>query len=118
MPTRTFTVSPTEAKQSLLDWLRARLRLSREAAEELLKGRKVRLGGALCSNPAWRLRAGQRIEVEVSRNPSPAPSPKRRGGARARPRRDRAPTKGPGLAPPLLSGEGARGEGLPPRPAL
>lgn len=85
MATRTFTVSRTDAGQNVLDWLRARLRLSRAAALALLKGRKVRLAGSPCSNPAWRLRAGQRVEVEVAakRNPSPpAPAPKGEGEPR------------------------------------
>jgi 23S rRNA pseudouridine1911/1915/1917 synthase len=83
MLTRTFTVSRTDAGKNVLDWLCARLRVGRKEAEGLIRARKVRLSGAPCSNPAWRMRAGQRVEVEVGRNPSPpAPSPKRRGGAR------------------------------------
>jgi len=93
MPTRTFTVSRTEAGQNVLDWLRARLRLPRKAAEQLLRGRKVRLSGAPCSNPAWRMRAGQRVEVEVGTErksppspPAPLPPKRRERGARQRAR--------------------------------
>src|SRR5262245_41062629 len=88
MPTRTFTVSRTEAGQNVLDWLRARLRLSHRAVEQLLRGRKVRLSGTPCSNPAWRLRAGQRVEVEVGGRQPPAPPtplPPKRRERKARP---------------------------------
>jgi 23S rRNA pseudouridine1911/1915/1917 synthase len=66
MTTRTLTVSRTEAGRNIVDWLGARLSLSRAAALKLLQERKVRLAGAPCSNPAWRLRAGQRVEVQLA----------------------------------------------------
>jgi 23S rRNA pseudouridine1911/1915/1917 synthase len=66
MTTRNFTVSRSEAGTNIVDWLRGRLHLSRPAVLKLLQERKVRLAGAPCSNPAWRLRAGQRVEVQLA----------------------------------------------------
>jgi 23S rRNA pseudouridine1911/1915/1917 synthase len=65
MTTRTLTVSRTEAGRTVADWLRARLALSRAAVVKLLQERKVRVAGAPCSNPGWKLRAGQRVEVQL-----------------------------------------------------
>src|SRR4051812_8602314 len=65
MPPRILTVDDREAGWTVLDWLRARLRLPASAARRLLQGRKVRIAGQPCSNPAWRLRAGQRVEVQA-----------------------------------------------------
>src|SRR5262245_41968895 len=78
--TRTLTVGRTEAGRSIAEWLCARLRLSRPAVLRLLQDRKVRLAGAPCSNPAWKLRAGQRVEVRLS-SPSQPPAPVRQGTA-------------------------------------
>ena len=78
MAPRIHTISPQEAGKTILDWMCARLGLSRTEASRLLQQRKVRLGGNPCSNPAWRLRAGQRVEVpQADREPS-APRPKKR----------------------------------------
>ncbi len=66
MTTRSFTVSRSEAGANIVDWLRGRLHLSRPAVLKLLQERKVRLAGAPCSSPAWRLRAGQRVEVQLA----------------------------------------------------
>lgn len=88
MSARTYTVAPAEAGTSILDWLQARLHLSRGAAGGLLTGRKVRLNGAPCSNPGWRLRAGQRVEVVVApgrpqplRREAPRPLPSKQPAA-------------------------------------
>jgi 23S rRNA pseudouridine1911/1915/1917 synthase len=82
MPQRTFTVSRSEAGWTIQEWLRARLKTSRNAALRLLQERKVRLAGTLCTNPAWRLRAGQRIEIHTqgaaSNKRAGRPSPSRR----------------------------------------
>lgn len=64
MPTRTWTVTAKEAGQTVVDWLRAKLSLPAGEVQRLLRSRKVRVGGTPCSNPAWRLRAGQRVEVD------------------------------------------------------
>jgi 23S rRNA pseudouridine1911/1915/1917 synthase len=82
MTTRSLIVGRDDAGRSLADWLRARLGLSRDAVAALLRQRKVRLGGALCSNPAWRLRTGQRVEVRLAQEPAAPPSePDSRGPA-------------------------------------
>jgi 23S rRNA pseudouridine1911/1915/1917 synthase len=72
MTTRTLTVSRTEAGRAVADWLCARLSLPRAAVTKLLHERKVRVAGAPCSNPGWKLRAGQRVEVQL---PSSAAAP-------------------------------------------
>jgi 23S rRNA pseudouridine1911/1915/1917 synthase len=91
MATRTLTVSRSEAGWTVLDWLRSRLKLSRGAAGRLIQQRKVRLAGNFCTNPAWRLRAGQRVEVQLGSSPpakrrpvATARSPARRAGPRPR----------------------------------
>jgi 23S rRNA pseudouridine1911/1915/1917 synthase len=66
MATRILTVSRGEAGWTVQEWLRARLKLSPSAASGLLRSRKVRLAGTVCTNPAWRLRAGQRVEILAS----------------------------------------------------
>jgi 23S rRNA pseudouridine1911/1915/1917 synthase len=83
MTTRILTVSRDEAGWTILEWLRARLKLARSAARRLLQSRKVRLAGNLCTNPGWRLRAGQRVEI-LSGSPSPGsnkPQPRSRSVA-------------------------------------
>ena len=75
MVPRIHTIGPQEAGRTILDWMCDRLGLSRPEASRLLQMRKVRLGGNPCSNPAWRLRAGQRVEVPPTR---PEPPPPRR----------------------------------------
>ena len=81
MAPRIHTIGPHEAGKTLLDWMCTRLGLSRVEASRLLQQRKVRLGGNLCSNPAWRLRAGQRVEVpQTEREPIRAKSKKRLTG--------------------------------------
>ena len=76
MAPRIHTIGPQEAGRTLLDWMCDRLGLSRPEASRLLQQRKVRLGGNPCSNPTWRLRAGQRVEVPQTRQ-EPAPRPKK-----------------------------------------
>jgi 23S rRNA pseudouridine1911/1915/1917 synthase len=74
MSTPIHTVAAAEAGQTILDWLCARLGLSRQSARAQLAGRKVRVNGAPCSNPAWRLRAGQRVEARAAAPPPPRPA--------------------------------------------
>jgi 23S rRNA pseudouridine1911/1915/1917 synthase len=79
MTTRTFTVDRSEAGWTVVEWLRVRLKMSRSAAGRLLQGRKVRLSGNVCSQPSWRLRAGQRVEVQIESSPArPAKQPTRK----------------------------------------
>src|SRR5205823_5283657 len=68
------------AGSNIVDWLRNHLRLSRSAVLQLLQTRKVRLAGAPCSNPGWRLRAGQRVEVQVGPSRPTASPPRKPAG--------------------------------------
>src|SRR5437868_2466537 len=81
MATRTLTVERNEAGWTVAEWLRVRLKVSRSTAGRLVQGRNVRLSGKPCTNPSWRLRAGQRVEVHLNRLPSspgrrPSPPPR------------------------------------------
>jgi 23S rRNA pseudouridine1911/1915/1917 synthase len=81
-----LTVSRSESGWTVEDWLRARLKLSRGAAQRLLRHRRVRLAGAVCANPAWRLRAGQRVEILDAAPPAAkASSPRRKQPSSAGP---------------------------------
>jgi 23S rRNA pseudouridine1911/1915/1917 synthase len=83
MSTRHFTVSRSEAGSNIVEWLRGRLHLSRSAVLKLLQERKVRLSGSPCSNPGWRVRAGQRVEVQVSTARPAKPPPRKPSGPKA-----------------------------------
>jgi 23S rRNA pseudouridine1911/1915/1917 synthase len=72
MPLRTFTVLPREAGQGLVAWLARKLARPEADIRIWIRGRKVRVAGQPCSNPAWRVRAGQRVEVEVPSVPDKA----------------------------------------------
>src|SRR5262245_32281854 len=73
--TRTLTVEPREAGQTILEWLRRKLSLPAEEVRRLLRARKVRVGGSPCSNPDWRLKAGQRVEVPQAAKAETASGP-------------------------------------------
>ncbi len=73
MPHRTFVVSRAEAGRSLADAVANRLGLPRPAARTLVGERRVRVAGSPCLDPARRLHAGQRVEVD---DPAPPPRPK------------------------------------------
>ncbi len=79
------TVEPHDQGKTLLDWLCARGKMSRQEALARLRGRKVRVNGTLCNNPGWRLRAGARVEVTGPSKPdAPArekPNPARASGS-------------------------------------
>jgi 23S rRNA pseudouridine1911/1915/1917 synthase len=72
MPVRAFTVSAREAGQGLIPWLAAKLARPEHEVRQWLRQRKVRVAGQPCSNAGWRVRAGQRIEVEI---PAPKQGP-------------------------------------------
>lgn len=65
MSARTFTVSRKEAGRSLVDFLAARLATDRVPVSQLVRGHKVRVGGAACLDPGRRVQAGQRVEVQL-----------------------------------------------------
>jgi 23S rRNA pseudouridine1911/1915/1917 synthase len=72
MSNRIHRVEPRDGGQSVLDWLVARCGLSRQEALRQLNSRKVRINGTLCSNPNWRLRAGQRVEIHPQQTRAPS----------------------------------------------
>ena len=63
MAAGTYIVGRAEAGRTVTDWLRARLGLATTDVHRLLRGRCVTVGGAPCSDPSHRLRAGQRLVV-------------------------------------------------------
>lgn len=64
MATRSFVITAQESGQGVGDVLRRRLGLSRPEAERLVRDQRVRLNGRPCRDIAWRVRAGQRLEVQ------------------------------------------------------
>jgi 23S rRNA pseudouridine1911/1915/1917 synthase len=87
MKTRILTVDRSEAGWTVQEWLRIRLKMSRSAAGRLVQERKVRLAGNVCTQPSWRLRAGQRVEVQVgSSPPQPTKQPHRKPKTSSGPR--------------------------------
>jgi len=65
MPLRVFKVSASESGQRLVAWLSAKLARAEDEVRPWLRQGKVRVAGQGCSNPNWRVRAGQRIEVQL-----------------------------------------------------
>jgi 23S rRNA pseudouridine1911/1915/1917 synthase len=85
MTSPSFTVPAPLAGQTLAAVLKRRLALSWSAARQLVQERRVRLAGAVCADPARRVRAGQRVEV-LSHAPQPSrPKPSRRPHSANRP---------------------------------
>jgi 23S rRNA pseudouridine1911/1915/1917 synthase len=72
MAKRALTVTAGEAGMAVLAWLERRLGIPATEARRLLRARQVRVAGAPCSNPAWKLRAGQRVEVMAPQPPPPS----------------------------------------------
>ena len=66
MAAGTYIVGRAEAGRTVTDWLCARLGLATTDVHRLLRGRCVTVGGAPCSDPSHRLRAGQRLVVRPS----------------------------------------------------
>src|SRR4051812_913081 len=66
MSIRSLIVNRPDAGRPLLDWLQARLALSRPAVLRLIRERRVYLGGKPCTNPRQHLKPGQRVEVRVA----------------------------------------------------
>src|SRR5947209_4156376 len=65
MTTRTFLISRAQAGQPIAAVVRAHLSLPWAEAQRLVRERRVRLGGALCFDPARRVRRGQRVQVNT-----------------------------------------------------
>lgn len=84
----TWRIRPADAGRPLVAILRGRLRLSPDEIHRLLQERKILLDGRPCRDPQTRLRAGQRVDLQVSkqtagRNQSHSAPPKPQ---RAKPR--------------------------------
>src|SRR5438552_28843 len=65
MTNQTFLVSRPQAGWTIAAVLRAHLQLSWSAARRLVQQRRVRLAGTPCLDPAQRVLAGQRLEVQA-----------------------------------------------------
>jgi 23S rRNA pseudouridine1911/1915/1917 synthase len=85
MGSRRFIVGSAESGRTVADFLAAHLRLAKPAARELVRGRRVRLAGALCLDPARRVRGGQHVEVRVQAPEGRPARTKPAGAARERP---------------------------------
>src|SRR5437867_1833165 len=92
--TRRFIVSRAESGRTVAALLTSHLHLSPEEIRELVRSRRVRIGGNLCIHPTWRATTGQALEVDVAK---PSASPQRRQKKRGQ--RERAPDDGPHLKP-------------------
>jgi 23S rRNA pseudouridine1911/1915/1917 synthase len=85
MPPRHYIVARAEAGRPLAEWLRARLKLPRDAVLRLVRGKCVRLDGGPCVDPDRRLKAGARVLI----HPEPASAPSKQRPTKApRPRKD------------------------------
>jgi 23S rRNA pseudouridine1911/1915/1917 synthase len=63
MPDRSFVVSSSQSGNTVASVIRARLGLPWSGVRRLLHGRRVRLNGQPCLDPAARVKAGQRLEI-------------------------------------------------------
>jgi 23S rRNA pseudouridine1911/1915/1917 synthase len=87
-----FVVGRPESGRTLAAVLRARLGLSWSRARLLIEKRQVRVNGQTCSDPARRLKNGQRVEiVETTRGPSKPPKPTKRAIAQSPRKTDDVP---------------------------
>jgi 23S rRNA pseudouridine1911/1915/1917 synthase len=71
MSSRRFQVRAADAGRPIADWLRDRLGCPASEMRRLFRAGQVRIGGAVCPNPARRLRLGQQVEVRLGTPPSP-----------------------------------------------
>jgi 23S rRNA pseudouridine1911/1915/1917 synthase len=98
MSSHRLFVRRADAGRSLQNLLCERLSLSRHDVRRLLRGRRVRVAGVTCDDPARRVQRGQLIEVQ------PLPP---RGRPRPQPSQRREPNKPPtprpeGVAAPVV----------------
>jgi 23S rRNA pseudouridine1911/1915/1917 synthase len=75
-----LVISRREAGRTLADVLRGRLRLSFPEARRLVCGRRVWLGGKPCTDPARRVKPGQRLEVRSAKFPARPKKPRKKSG--------------------------------------
>ncbi len=74
MSTRVVTVSAADAGAALAAVLRGQLGLSWAEARRLIGAGRVRVNGAPCTDPARKLRRGQRIQVQKPERHKPRPA--------------------------------------------
>ena len=68
---RSFTVSTAESGDTVLDVLRLRMGFSAAQARRLIAELRVRLAGTPCRDPFWRVRRGQRLELQEAKHGRP-----------------------------------------------
>jgi 23S rRNA pseudouridine1911/1915/1917 synthase len=90
-----FVVSRSEAGRSMVEFLRARLRLTPAQAGQLLRHRCVWVNGRPCIERQWRMSAGQRVRVRLGEKQDPA----RKSAQKPRPRPSAAPLPSAGPQP-------------------
>ncbi|HVS36411.1 MAG TPA: pseudouridine synthase [Gemmataceae bacterium] len=100
MAARSYIVGRSEAGRTVADWLRARLGLPAGDVHRLLRGGCVAIGGAPCSDPARRVKAGQRLQVRPPVAGKKKPPPKQ-GEPRGLSRRNK-PAGSPGPGPVIV----------------
>jgi 23S rRNA pseudouridine1911/1915/1917 synthase len=91
-PRRQPDVRREEAGRFLVDWLRHRLALPRDAALLMVRRGLVRVGGKPCVDPQQRVQRGQRIEI---RPPKKGERPSQPAGPKPKPGRPAAHSTGP-----------------------
>jgi 23S rRNA pseudouridine1911/1915/1917 synthase len=78
---QTFLVNRAEAGRTVVEFLRARLRLTPAEADRLLRNRGVWVNGRPCLEHQWRMLAGQRVRVRLPDREAPqAKKPTRPSG--------------------------------------
>src|ERR1700691_5271814 len=73
MLTRTIVVSRDEVGRPVVALLKAHLKLSWSQARHLVDKRRVRQGPRLCRDAQSRVRAGQKLRVQLEDAPTAAP---------------------------------------------
>ena len=74
MSTHYFVIGRRQAGQSLVAFLRSQLRLPPDDLVEMVRRGNVQLAGNRCTDPARRVRSGQRVHIKITGRP-PAKKP-------------------------------------------
>ncbi len=90
MPIRRITVSRTESGRTVAALLQAHFQLSAAEVRRLVQARRVRIGGKVCADPAWRVAPGQSLKAEL--DPSPPHARSQTKAARHREEQGTPPT--------------------------
>jgi 23S rRNA pseudouridine1911/1915/1917 synthase len=81
MKTRTIVVSRTEVGRPVASLLKHHLHISWSQARRLVEEHRVRQGPSLCRDPQIRVRAGQKLRVQLDDSKSTQPEKQRSGPA-------------------------------------